>query len=723
MGQFVTEKCGDLCPCFAPSLGLSGHSTFFLQMSHANELDPPQPVFASHSPVSIQSTPNNSAAVLPVGASQSGEYSDERRRPSGSSKSRRPLFWFLGVAALIVVVLAVILPVYFTVIKPKNNKHVDSATGSGSSSSNGEGSGNPGSSAKPSSAATTGADGSTITTDDGSTFTYSNQFGGFWISDPLDPFNNNAQPNSWTPPLNKSWTWGQDKIHGVNLGGWLVLEPFITPALFQKYPGSVDEWTLSEAMRADTGAGGGIQQLEDHYNTFITEQDIAQIAGAGLNWVRVPIPYWAIETWAGEPFLEKTAWNYFLRLISWCRKYGIRINLDLHTIPGSQNGLNHSGKLGQIDFLYGVMGVANAQRALSYIRILTEFISQPEYKDVIPLFSMVNEAELHTIGRDQLSSFYLEAHNMVRSITGVGAGNGPYIAIHDGFDGEANWAGFLSGSDRVILDFHPYIAFNGQPNNAPIATGLGDDAGGIWPTQACHLWADAIKTSQTAFGVTIAGEFSNGYNDCALYLRGIAGPSIHGDCDFFQDSSTWNDTMKAGLNAFTMASMDALQDWFFWTWKIGNSNKGHVEAPLWSYSLGLENNWIPKDPRTAAGTCNAIGAPFTPFDGQYESWQTGGAGAGTIVAAATQQWGQFPFPTISGVNGDAVAATLLPTYTATGPIQTLTAGTFSPTITSTPDGWFNTQDNSGAFTAVAGCAYPDAWDATAVAVPAACTGT
>ena len=84
--------------------------------------------------------------------------------------------------------------------------------------------------------------------------------------------------------------------------------------------------------------------LEDHYANFITEEDIAEIAGAGLNWIRLPIPFWAIETWAdvgggvGEPFLAKVCWKYILRIFKWARKYGIRINLYLHTIPGSQNG-------------------------------------------------------------------------------------------------------------------------------------------------------------------------------------------------------------------------------------------------------------------------------------------------------------------------------------------------------------------------------------------------
>lgn len=57
-------------------------------------------------------------------------------------------------------------------------------------------------------------------------------------------------------------------------------------------------------------ANGSLQsQIENHYNTFITEQDIAEIAGAGLNWIRLPIGYWAIETWQGEPYLEKVCWK------------------------------------------------------------------------------------------------------------------------------------------------------------------------------------------------------------------------------------------------------------------------------------------------------------------------------------------------------------------------------------------------------------------------------
>lgn len=52
----------------------------------------------------------------------------------------------------------------------------------------------------------------------------------------------------------------------------------------------------------------------------------------------------------------------------------------------------------------GIMGIANGQRTLDYIRIITEFISQPEYQDLIPIFGIVNEALVTTIGQTELTS-------------------------------------------------------------------------------------------------------------------------------------------------------------------------------------------------------------------------------------------------------------------------------------------------------------------------------
>lgn len=37
------------------------------------------------------------------------------------------------------------------------------------------------------------------------------------------------------------------------------------------------------------------------------------VPAAGLNWLRIPIGFWAIETIDGEPYLEGVSWTYFLK--------------------------------------------------------------------------------------------------------------------------------------------------------------------------------------------------------------------------------------------------------------------------------------------------------------------------------------------------------------------------------------------------------------------------
>ncbi|CAL1711946.1 unnamed protein product [Somion occarium] len=717
-------------------------------------LSPPDLPFLNNDPQSLASTPRGSAAYadsfgqnasnanLNAGSAIGNdndtplmggkEYVDDSSQGLGiiardPTKNKplykRPVFWLASSAALVAIILAVILPVYFVVIKPNQNLTASGGSSSGDSTgggANGGGTGGGGGGAAGGGGKTnavTGGDGSTITKDDGSTFVYRNQFGGFWVSDPENPFLDNAQPNSWTPPLNTSWRWGVDRVNGVNLGGLFVLEPFISPALYQPFNGSaMDEWTLS---------------------TLLGDQ----LQSAGLNWIRLPVPFWAIETWSNvgtdattgatvsEPFLEKVCWKYILRVLGWARKYGLRVNLDLHSVPGSQNGYNHSGKGGKPNFLNGVMGVANAQRTLDYIRTFAQFISQPEYEHVVPMFGIVNEALVQVIGQDQITAFYLHAHNMIRDITGIGEGKGPYIAIHDGFIGISKWAGFLPGSDRMVLDTHPYFAFDGQPNDEPIdipaVGGDGTTLGGQWPRQACSAWGNSVNGSRSNFGVTVAGEFSNAFNDCGLFINGVAnGPRSKADCDVFTDPSKWTDNIKAGVKEFALASMDALGDWFFWTWKIGNSTAGIVQSPLWSYQLGLENGWMPTDPREAIGKCASLGVQGNPFAGTFESWQTGGAGAGTIAPSVSSQFGTFPPTTIANV--PAASITLLPTYTSTGGIQTLPPPTFSPAPTKSinvGNGWANIADTASFVTPISACAYPNAWSAVDAPVPTACGGS
>ena len=129
---------------------------------------------------------------------------------------------------------------------------------------------------------------------------------------------------------------------------------------------------------------------------------------------------------------------------------------------------------------------------------------------------------------------------------------------------------------------------------------------------------------------------------------------------------------------------------------------GKVEAPQWSYQLGLQNGWMPKDPRTAVGTCGNT----NPWQPPLQPWQTGGAGANQMPATFTQQYAWPPTSITSGG-----AATLLPSYTPTGPIPTLPVPTFSVAsgTANAGNGWQNPSDTSGMMVPIPTCNYLDPW--------------
>ncbi|RXW21692.1 hypothetical protein EST38_g4161 [Candolleomyces aberdarensis] len=671
---------------------------------------------------SSDATPNSSSSTAPTAKAPSTILSRLRSwRPS-----RRSML-IAGLVILVVDVLAIFLPIYFVIIKPRNAR-------------------------RP---VQTGGQGSLVVADDGMEFFYENPWGGYWAYDPEDPYNDSARPNLWTPPLNTTWDFMTHRIHGVNLAGLFVLDPFVTPALFQKYPSAVDEWTLSVAMAQDS-QNGGLDQLEEHYRTFITELDIAQIATAGLTWVRLPIGFWAIETFQDEPFLAQASWKYIVRVLQWCRKYGLRVNLVLASIPGSQNGHDHSGKEGSVNFLNGVMGMANAQRTLYYIRVLAEFVSQPEWTNVVPILTILDNPS-RGIGVEQLRSFYVEAHRTVRETTGFGAGKGPYVALPDGFSVEEPlkaevFDGFLNGADRVVVEKR----FPTQPVREET------EFANVTTKEICSSVGTQMNNSRSRSGVTVAGSFSAAFVDCGLFVNGVREKTTYqGDCQHWDRYEVYDWKVADSLRNYVAAQMDSLSDYFFYTWKIGPADNRTVMAPLWSYQLGWRNGWIPY-PRYAIGMCQAIlnmsdesdayatglyptpsaspilttptgsssrisGSPApSSFDGTYSPWMTGGDGAFLATGASA-----YPWPPHS-ISNTFSLQTSLPTYAVTGTPITLPPPTFTSTSTNKRNGDVKTTTTvmptkgfplgkALAPTPSSGCNYPPAWDAQGIIFTQGCT--
>ena len=119
----------------------------------------------------------NSAPLLPgireKGFNGAGSYT-RKSQPL----YKKPLVWILAVVGIALIAAAVVVPVYFTVIKPKNNSVTGGSGGNPNNNNNGSNSTDPPTHHKPPTTGISGGDGSTIKTDDGTEFTYSNQFGG-----------------------------------------------------------------------------------------------------------------------------------------------------------------------------------------------------------------------------------------------------------------------------------------------------------------------------------------------------------------------------------------------------------------------------------------------------------------------------------------------------------------------------------------------------------------
>ncbi len=127
------------------------------------------------------------------------------------------------------------------------------------------------------------------------------------------------------PSTNRSvdFEFGQEPVRGLNIGSCLVLEPRITPSIFESFDQTleiVDEFTLAQKLPAAQA-----QRVHNTYwNTWCTFSDFQKIANAGFNTVRIPISYGAYALEDGETYSQGAA-PYLDAAIDWPRATGLKI--------------------------------------------------------------------------------------------------------------------------------------------------------------------------------------------------------------------------------------------------------------------------------------------------------------------------------------------------------------------------------------------------------------
>jgi glucan 1,3-beta-glucosidase len=87
----------------------------------------------------------------------------------------------------------------------------------------------------------------------------------------------------------------------------------------------VDEYNLCRNL----GRDACYSVLSRHWASFYTPADFQAIAAAGLNHVRIPIGYWAVNPQPGDPYVQGQL-EYFDKAVQWARDAGLKVWVDLH---------------------------------------------------------------------------------------------------------------------------------------------------------------------------------------------------------------------------------------------------------------------------------------------------------------------------------------------------------------------------------------------------------
>lgn len=230
-------------------------------------------------------------------------------------------------------------------------------------------------------------------------------------------------------------------LKGVNLGGWLLLEKWITPSLFLGYDAD-DEYSFS-AVDALSREG----RLDNHRNTFIKKTDIFWLKEHGYNAVRLPVGYWATQD--DPPYVN--CLKYIDRAFSWSEAAGLKVLLDLHGAAGSQNGLDHSGRKGSVRW-------SQPQNLRRTLRALEELADRYSKSPALWGISLVNEPAAK-LTLKSIRRFYRQAYGIVRNHVSEDVA----IVISDAFK-PSSWDKFMVSPDYefVVLDMHLYQCFSGK---------------------------------------------------------------------------------------------------------------------------------------------------------------------------------------------------------------------------------------------------------------------
>lgn len=214
-----------------------------------------------------------------------------------------------------------------------------------------------------------------------------------------------------------------------------------------------DEWSFCTSLGASAASA-----LQDHWNTWITESDIQTLFTAGINSVRIPTGFWMwIPTISGEPYVTTGQKDQLNRVLGYLWARNMYAIIDLHGLPGSQNGEQQSGHNTTNPTFYQPL---NQARADATVAAVVEFIASSPYASIIMAIEAANEPRPYTTEQfSMLRAYYERSYATIQTL----GSKAPAMMFADGFvsgDKLAYWYDFaaarVTSPPSLLFTDHPY---------------------------------------------------------------------------------------------------------------------------------------------------------------------------------------------------------------------------------------------------------------------------
>lgn len=268
----------------------------------------------------------------------------------------------------------------------------------------------------------------------------------------------------------------EKQIKGVNLGNWLVLEKWMHPDLFAGTTAEDEDELCRQLDRTELE-----RRLKVHRDTYITKDDFVYIRSLGMNTIRIPVPHFIFGDHPEYGSLYVPCAKYLDKAFDWAEELNLKILIDVHTAPESQNGFDNGGISGvckwaqsedRIQYVLDVLEELairyGKRKGLWGIELLNEPVSEPMWQYVKSRYKPHDPKRAQGsdfIPLSVLKDFYERGYRAIRRHMGPEKA----VVIHDGFRYDA-WSDFMTGPEyeNVVLDTHWYLGADAGSDLDPV---------------------------------------------------------------------------------------------------------------------------------------------------------------------------------------------------------------------------------------------------------------